>query len=142
MYGADALGPRNMSIALQFFMNQHTPLATDNQAASSPRIEQPLTPEQVSPEQEQARKEAVRTQNLAINPGDREEPNSTLQEKAQQVAVNVADITGEHVTVPTYFVVEDDEGQHKALHHVRDSEEISDVIRQARVNEDGEREWR
>ena len=33
-------------------------------------------------------------------------------------------------------------GRKKALHHVEDAEEISDVIREARVNEAGERTWR
>ena len=58
------------------------------------------------------------------------------------VAVDTADITGDRVVVPTYFVVDDPEEGQKALHHVDDAEEISDVIRQARVNEEGERTWR
>ncbi len=75
--------------------------------------------------------------------GDRTgDEDLTLEEKSQKVAVNAADITGDHIVVPTYFVVDDpDEGQ-KALHHVNDAEEISDVIRQARVDENGERTWR
>lgn len=79
----------------------------------------------------------------SANPGDRiaDEPQ-TIEEKAQQKAVDhVPDITGDVVTVPTYFIVEEPDGEKKALHHVKDAEEISDVIRQARVDEDGERVW-
>jgi hypothetical protein len=79
----------------------------------------------------------------STNPGDRisDEPQ-TIEEKAQQLAVDhVPDITGDIVTVPTYFVVEEPDGEKKALHHVKDAEEISDVIRQARVDENGERVW-
>jgi hypothetical protein len=65
----------------------------------------------------------------------------TLEEKSQQVAVDVADPTGDRIVVPTYFVVDYPNGERKALHHVKDAEEISDVIRQARVNEEGERTW-
>lgn len=79
----------------------------------------------------------------AVNPGDKIDPGAqTLEEKAQQVAVDVPDITGDHVKVPTYFVVEEPDGEQKALHHVKDAEEISDVIRQARVDEEGNRTWR
>lgn len=45
------------------------------------------------------------------------------------------------VKVPTYFSVKDEEGKEEELHHVKDADEISDVIRQARVDEDGERKW-
>lgn len=79
----------------------------------------------------------------SANPGDRiaDEPQ-TIEEKAQQLAVDhVPDITGDTVTVPTYFIVEEPDGEKKALHHVKDAEEISDVIRQARVDENGERIW-
>ncbi|MDY7014428.1 MAG: hypothetical protein SVX43_12660, partial [Cyanobacteriota bacterium] len=65
-------------------------------------------------------------QNLTINPGDRisEEPQS-IEEKSEQVAVDSWDPVG-HVTVPTYFVAEDQEtGEKEALHHVKDAEEIS-----------------
>lgn len=84
----------------------------------------------------------VKEKGLTANPGDRiaDEPQS-IEEKAQQVAVDVPDITGDHITVPTYFIVETADGEKKALHHVKDAEEISDVIRQARVNEKGERIW-
>ncbi|MDJ0687437.1 MAG: hypothetical protein QNJ41_02905 [Xenococcaceae cyanobacterium MO_188.B32] len=50
------------------------------------------------------------------------------------------DITG-HIKVPTYVPVKDENGEEKVLHHVKDAEEISDVIRQARTNEDGDRQW-
>ena len=81
--------------------------------------------------------------NDVVNPGDKVDRGAqTVEEKAQQVAVDVPDITGDHVKVPTYFVVEEPDGQEKALHHVKDAEEISDVIRQARTDEDGNRTWR
>ena len=78
----------------------------------------------------------------SVNPGDviSEEPQS-VEEKSKQLAVDSPDITGDHITVPTYFVVEEPDGEKKALHHVKDAEEISDVIRQARVDEDGNRIW-
>lgn len=84
----------------------------------------------------------VKERNLTANPGDRisDEPQ-TIEEKSKQIAVDVPDITGDHVTVPTYFVVEYPDGEQKALHHVKDAEEISDVIRQARVDENGNRIW-
>jgi hypothetical protein len=81
--------------------------------------------------------------NDASNPGDRIDPKAqTIEEKAQQVAVDTPDITGDHVKVPTYFIVDEPDGEQKALHHVKDAEEISDVIRQARVDEEGNRTWR
>lgn len=104
-------------------------------------IHQPLTPEDVSPEQPIQHRQALENENPTVNPGDRVKPDQSLQEKSQQVAVNVADITGHAVVVPTYFVVDQPDGQQEALHHVKDAEEISDVIRQARVNEDGDRTW-
>jgi hypothetical protein len=84
----------------------------------------------------------VKERNLTANPGDviADKPQ-TIEEKAKQVAVDSPDITGDHITVPTYFVVEEPDGEEKALHHVKDAEEISDVIRQARVDENGERTW-
>ncbi len=84
----------------------------------------------------------VNKANLTANLGDRiaDEPQ-TVEEKAQQVAVDVSDITGEHIKVPTYFIAEDEDGEKKALHHVKDAEEISDAIRVARVDEDGNRIW-
>ena len=78
----------------------------------------------------------------SVNPGDviSDKPQS-IEEKAQQLAVDSPDITGDHITVPTYFVVDEPDGEEKALHHVKDAEEISDVIRLARVDENGERIW-
>lgn len=108
------------------------------------QINQPMTPEEVDPQQKREQKEELLREgnNLTANPGDRIDPNASLEEKAQQVAVDAPDITGDHITVPTYFVVDEPDGSQKALHHVKDAEEISDVIRVARMNEDGEREWR
>ena len=86
---------------------------------------------------------AINDVNRATNPGDRisDEPQS-IEEKSKQLAVdNVPDITGDNITVPTYFIVEEADGEKKALHHVKDAEEISDVIRQARTDENGERVW-
>jgi hypothetical protein len=82
----------------------------------------------------------VKERNLTANPGDRisDEPQ-TIEEKAEQLAVDSPDITGDHIRVPTYFVVEEPDGEKKALHHVKDADEISDVIRQARVDENGNR---
>ncbi|RAM53543.1 MAG: hypothetical protein C6Y22_00050 [Hapalosiphonaceae cyanobacterium JJU2] len=84
----------------------------------------------------------VKERNLTANPGDRiaDEPQ-TIEEKSQQIAVDSPDITGDQITVPTYFVVDEPNGEKKALHHVKDAEEISDVIRQARVDENGNRIW-
>ncbi len=80
--------------------------------------------------------------NDAVNPGDRiKSGTQTIEEKAQQVAVDAPDITGDHIKVPTYFVVDEPDGEQKALHHVQDAEEISDVIRQARTDEEGNRNW-
>lgn len=76
-----------------------------------------------------------------LNEGDRvKEENQTIQEKSQQTAVDTWDITG-HEVVPTYFVVEDEDGSKEALHHIKDAEEISDTIRQARTDENGDRKW-
>ena len=79
----------------------------------------------------------------AVNPGDViSDAPETNEEKSKQLAVDSPDITGDHIKVPTYFMVEEPpDGEEKALHHVKDAEEISDVIRQARVDEDGERIW-
>jgi len=100
-----------------------------------------LTPEEVSPEQQAAHRQVLYNSNPTVNPGDQVNEEKSLQEKAQQVAVNVGDIVGDRVVVPTYFVVDDPEEGKKALHHVKDAEEISDVIRQARVDESGDRQW-
>lgn len=104
-------------------------------------ISQPLTPEEVSPEQRAEMKRAMKEEDLVLNPGDYVDGEKTLEEKSKQVAVDTADITGDRIVVPTYFVVDDADGEQKALHHIKDAEEISDVIRQARVNESGERTW-
>ena len=74
------------------------------------------------------------------NKGDVIDDDKTLEEKKEQVAVDTWDSTG-HVKVPTYFPVEDENGSEEALHHVKDAKEISDVIRQARVDESGDRKW-
>lgn len=105
---------------------------------------QPLTPEQVDFEQKRQQKQELENEdNNVLNPGDKVDESKSVDEKAKQVAVDAPDITGDHITVPTYFVAEDKEtGDEVALHHVKDAEKISDVIRQARVDEDGERKWR
>lgn len=78
-----------------------------------------------------------------INPGDKEmSPEASVEEKGQKTAVAYEDALGNNTEVPTYFTVEGENGEKEALHHVKDAEEISDVIREARVNEDGERTWR
>ncbi|NEO09490.1 MAG: hypothetical protein F6K49_04240 [Moorea sp. SIO3I6] len=76
---------------------------------------------------------------LTANPGDRiaTEPQ-TIEEKAKQVAVDTIDITGDHIKVPTYFVVKYPDGDTKALHHVKDAEAISDLIRQMQLQQE---EW-
>ncbi len=77
-----------------------------------------------------------------INPGDKEAPpDASVEEKGEKVAVAYEDALGNPVEVPTYFKVEGEDGEKEALHHVKDAEEISDVIRQARTDEDGERAW-
>ncbi len=104
---------------------------------------QPMSPEEVDPEQKRAQKEMMDAagKSLPLNPGDFVDGPKSLEEKSQQVAVDAPDITGEHITVPTYFVVDEPDGSQKALHHIKDAEEISDVIRQARVDENGDRVW-
>lgn len=104
-------------------------------------IHQPLTPEEVSPEQAAADAEELHKHDHTLNPGDIVDHDATLEEKSQQVAVNIADITGDKFVVPTYFVVDYPNEGKKALHHIFDAEEISDVIRQARVDENGDRTW-
>ncbi|MBV9388619.1 MAG: hypothetical protein JOZ78_19525 [Chroococcidiopsidaceae cyanobacterium CP_BM_ER_R8_30] len=72
-----------------------------------------------------------------VNPGDRIAATpQTIEEKSKQLAVNAPDITGDHIKVPTYFIVEYPNGKKEALHHVKDAEKISDVIRQARFEEE------
>lgn len=121
---------------------------TDITQESTPKrnmdgLKQPMTPEEVDPKQKREQKEELERHgnNLTANPGDRIDDSKSLEEKAKQVAVDAPDITGDHIVVPTYFVVEYPDGHEEALHHVKDAEEISDVIRQARVDENGERTW-
>jgi hypothetical protein len=84
----------------------------------------------------------VNKAHLTANPGDRikDEPES-IEEKQKQLAVDSADITGEHLKVPTYFVFDIPGKGKKALHHVKDAEEISDMIRLARLDENGNQVW-
>lgn len=124
-------------------MDNQNSQAPDQTKDQTKTIHQPLTPEDVSPEQRAANQRAMEEEdNNVLNPGDRVDGEKSLEEKSQQVAVNTGDITGDRIVVPTYFVVDDPEEGQKALHHVKDAEEISDVIRQARVDESGERTWR
>ncbi|NJL84753.1 MAG: hypothetical protein HC886_00280 [Leptolyngbyaceae cyanobacterium SM1_1_3] len=117
-------------------------MAANNTHNQGSQVDQPLTPEEVSPEQKQEQKAALEQEDLSVNPGDRIDESKSVEEKAKQVAVDAPDITGDHIVVPTYFVVEQPDGEKEALHHVTDAEEISDVIRQARTDEDGNRTWR
>ena len=95
----------------------------------------------MTPEQKQADLDTINNENPTVNPGDRVDEPKSIPEKAQQVAVDVADITGDSIVVPTYFITDEPDGSHRALHHVKDAEEISDLIRQARTDDDGERTW-
>jgi hypothetical protein len=107
----------------------------DNQQEK--HIEQPVSVDWHSREEATAKEK-----NLTANPGDRiADEHQSVEEKSKQVAVDSPDITGDHITVPTYFVVDYPDGHEEALHHVKDAEEISDVIRQARVDENGNRVW-
>ncbi|CAD5953530.1 hypothetical protein PCC9214_02710 [Planktothrix tepida] len=111
--------------------------------ANLKEFEQPMNAQEVDPQQKRWQKEELEKngKTLTANPGDRIDESKTLAEKAKQVAVDAPDITGDHIVVPTYFMVEYPDGERKALHHVRDAEEISDVIRQARMDENGNRIW-
>lgn len=83
--------------------------------------------------------------NSPLNPGDAVEgdESKSVDQKTEKIAVDSPDpVTGDQITVPTYFKVEEPDGENKALHHVKDAEEISDVVRQARVDEKGDRTWR
>jgi hypothetical protein len=117
-------------------------MVQNKQRENRGEIRQPLTPEQVDPAQKEWQKQEMdRAEGqLTLNPGDRIDDSKTLEEKAQQVAVDAPDIAG-HVTVPTYFIVDYPNGERKALHHVKDAKEISDVIRQARMDENGNQIW-
>lgn len=77
-----------------------------------------------------------KTMYRSTNPGDRIQANQTLEEKARQLAVDAPDITGDHIKVPTYFIVNYPNGQKQALHHIRDAKKISDVIRQMQLCEE------
>ncbi len=71
------------------------------------------------------------------NPGDViTEESQTIEEKAKQLAVDKHDITGSHIQVPTYFVFTYPNGETKALHHVRDAKEISNLIRLMHLEEE------
>jgi len=88
-------------------------------------------------------REEINEEHLTINPGDRViDESQSVEEKSEQIAVDAPDITGDHIVVPTYFTAEDSDGEEKALHHVKDAEEISDVIRQMRMDDEGNRTWR
>lgn len=81
--------------------------------------------------------------NLTVNPGDIvTDESKSIEEKAKQVAVDAPDITGDWIKVPTYFIVDYPNGERKALHHVRDAKQISDVIRLARMDDRGNQVWR
>jgi hypothetical protein len=117
----------------------------DNEHEQDVKVEdltQPMTPEEVDPEQKRQHREALANNSLTLNPGDHIDESKSLEEKAKQVAVDAPDITGDHIVVPTYFVVEYPDGEKEALHHIKDAEAISDVIRQARLDENGNQVWR
>lgn len=84
----------------------------------------------------------AKEKNLTVNPGDIvTDESKSIEQKAKQVAVDSPDITGDWIKVPTYFIVEYPNGEKKALHHVRDAKQISDVVRLARMDENGNRIW-
>lgn len=105
------------------------------------RINQPMTAEEVDPKQKLEQRKELDKEYLASNPGDRIDRSKSVEEKAKQVAVDAPDITGDHIVVPTYFVFDMPDGSQKALHHVKDAKQISDMIRMARVDENGNRIW-
>jgi hypothetical protein len=117
-------------------MDNQSEIQKNAAANPSGKTDQTFAPENNSAEE-------IREKNLTVNPGDIvADESQTVEEKSEQLAVNSPDITGDQITVPTYFTVDEQDGEEKALHHVRDADEISDVIRQARVDEDGNRTWR
>lgn len=71
----------------------------------------------------------------STNPGDRIKPNQTLAEKANQLAVDAPDITGDRIIVPAYFIFEYPNGEKQALHHVKDAKKISFLIQQMALHE-------
>lgn len=117
--------------------------SASNPAPASSDIKQPMQPDQVDPAQKQWLKDEMEKggKSLTLNPGDRIDESKTLEEKAKQVAVDAPDITGDHIVVPTYFIVQYPDGHKEALHHVKDAAKISDVIRMARIDENGDRVW-
>lgn len=116
-------------------MDQESNIQKNTAENPSGKTDRTFAPENDSAEQ-------IAQENLAVNPGDRIQEDQSLEEKSEQLAVNSPDVTGDQVTVPTYFEVDEPDGDKKALHHVKDSEEISDVIRQASMDEEGNRTWR
>lgn len=90
----------------------------------------------------ETRQAEIRKRHLAVNPGDRIDNSASIAEKAKQLAVDAPDITGDHIVVPAFFIVQYPDGTQKALHHVRDANEISDVIRVMRIDENNNRIWR
>ncbi|MER3432876.1 MAG: hypothetical protein C4288_05440 [Leptolyngbya sp. ERB_1_1] len=111
-------------------------------AENNAGINQPMVPQEVDPKQKLEHLKELEKGGLTANPGDRIDESKSLEENAKQVAVDAPDIAGDHITVPTYFVFDTPEGEKKALHHVKDAEEISDMIRAARLDEDGNQVWR
>ena len=101
-------------------------------------IRQPVSQDWHSREEPTAKEK-----NLTVNPGDIiTDESKSIEEKAKQVAVDSPDITGDWIKVPTYFIVEYPNGERKALHHVRDAKKISDLIRLARMDDNGNQVWR
>lgn len=74
------------------------------------------------------------------NEGDIIDKSKSKEEKAEQTAVESWDIAGK-VETPAYFEVENEDGEKEELHHIKDAQEISDVVRQARTDEEGDRQW-
>jgi hypothetical protein len=112
------------------------------QSQEHQKNKQPLKPEDIDPAQQRdARSGHSSDVQLTANPGERIDESKTLEEKAKQVAVNAPDITGEHIVVPTYFVFDMPDGTQKAFHHIKDAKKISDLIRLARLDENGNQIW-
>ena len=57
-------------------------------------IDQPMTSADVDPNQKQEQRAELDKEYLASNPGDRIDDSKSVEEKAKQVAVDTADITG------------------------------------------------
>jgi hypothetical protein len=114
------------------FMTQNSSPQQDQRVTK-----QPMTPEEVDPQQKAAQKQELENSKAprTINPGDRIDESKSLEEKAKQVAVDAPDITGDHIVVPTYFVVDNPDGTQEALHHVKDADAISDIARQIHLDE-------